>query len=78
LNPYTTLFRSYVVPSYDVVNLRAGYEYNDAWAVTLFVENLLGKKYYTGTQEDFGLSGFRLKPHPRIFGANISYSFGGI
>jgi len=68
----------YVAPSYDVVNLRAGYEHNESWALTLFVENLLDKKYYTGTQEDFGLSGFRLRPHPRIFGANISYSFGGI
>ena len=33
---------------------------------------------YTGTQENFGLSGIRLRPHPRFFGGSVSYSFGGI
>ncbi len=68
----------YVAPSYNVVNLRAGYEYSEGLSVTLFIENLFEEDYYTGTQEDFGLSGFRLRPHPRIYGANVSYSFGGI
>ena len=68
----------YVAPSYEVVNLRAGYEHNESWAVSFFIQNLFDEEYYTGTGEDFGLSGFRLRPHPRIFGGNVSYSFGGI
>ena len=41
-----------------------------------YVENLTDEAYYTGTGENFGLSGFRLRPHPRIWGAKVSYKFG--
>ncbi len=44
-------------------------------AVTVYVQNVFGEDYYTGTQENFGLSGIRLKPHPRTFGANVSFKF---
>ncbi len=67
----------YRSPNYDVVNLRAGFEAGQ-WAFSAYVQNLFDKEYYTGTQENFGLSGIRLRPHPRTFGANVSYSFGGI
>ena len=67
----------YIAPSYEIVNLRAGYRLGNIEVVG-FVENLFDKEYFTGTQEDFGLSGFRLRPHPRIFGGSVSYSFGGI
>ncbi|NKB36968.1 MAG: TonB-dependent receptor [Gammaproteobacteria bacterium] len=58
------------VPSYDVVNLRAGIS-GDRWAVTAYVENVFDKNYYTGTQENFGLGGFRIRPHFRTAGINF-------
>lgn len=67
----------FLTPDYDVVNLRIGYEWN-SFAVNGFVENLFDKAYFTGTAEDFGVSGIRLRPHPRIIGGSVSYSFGGI
>jgi len=67
----------YVAPSYDVVNLRAGYEFGN-WRINGYVENLFDEEYYTSTQEDFGLSGFRLRPNPLTIGGSIGYRFGGI
>ena len=64
----------YKVPSFDVFNLRGGVEW-ERFAVTAYVQNVFGEDYYTGTQENFGLSGIRLKPHPRTFGANLSFKF---
>ncbi len=58
------------VPSYDVVNLRAGIS-GDRWAINLYIENLFDDHYYTGTQENFGLGGFRVRPHFREAGIKI-------
>jgi len=60
------------IPSYNVVNLRTGVSWDDRYSLNLYVENLFEEKYYTGTQENFGVSGVRLRPHPRIFGANLT------
>ena len=67
----------YLSPDYDLVNIRAGFDM-DAWNVNIYVQNVFDKAYYTGTQENFGLTGIRLRPHPRFFGGSVSYSFGGI
>lgn len=67
----------YLSPDYDLLNLRAGFEMG-AWSFNGFVENLTDEKYYTGTQENFGVSGIRLRPNPLTFGGSISYSYGGI
>lgn len=64
----------YRAPAFDVFNLRAGYD-TESWGVNVYVQNLFEEKYYTGTQENFGFSGIRLRPHPRIFGARLSYKF---
>lgn len=61
------------VPSFDVVNLRAGIR-GERWALTAYVENLFDEDYYTGTQENFGLGGFRLRPHFRVYGLNVTFS----
>ncbi len=58
------------VPSYDVVNLRAGIS-GDRWAINVYIENLFDDHYYTGTQENFGLGGFRVRPHFRVAGIKI-------
>ena len=68
-------FRS---PDYHLVNLRAGAIINESWEFNVYVNNVFDEEYFTGTGENFGLSGFRLRPHPRYFGGGVSYSFGGI
>ncbi|MFT5134273.1 MAG: iron complex outermembrane receptor protein [Gammaproteobacteria bacterium] len=67
----------YLSPDYDLLNIRAGFEMGD-FTISGFVENLTDEKYYTGTQENFGVSGIRLRPNPLTFGGSVSYSFGGI
>ncbi len=67
----------YLSPNYDLFNLRAGFIMG-SWSFSAFVENLTDEKYYTGTQENFGVSGIRLRPNPLTIGGNISYSYGGI
>ncbi|WP_446831488.1 TonB-dependent receptor [Candidatus Foliamicus sp.] len=64
-------------PEVDIFNLRAGLRLTDSWEVVAYVENLTDEAYFTGTGENFGFSGFRLRPHPRIWGAKVNYSFGG-
>ncbi|MEO0997303.1 MAG: TonB-dependent receptor [Pseudomonadota bacterium] len=64
-------FRS---PDYDLVNLRLGMD-TDNYSLGLYVENLTDEEYYTGTQENFGASGIRLKPHPRVIGASAEFRF---
>lgn len=61
------------VPAFDVVNLRAGIR-GERWALSAYVENLLDENYYTGTQENFGLGGYRLRPHFRVYGVNVTFS----
>lgn len=58
------------VPSYDVLNLRAGLS-NERWSINVYVENVFDKNYYTGTQENFGLGGFRVRPHFREAGIKL-------
>ncbi len=65
----------YRLPAFDVVSLRAGLEVNERLKFGLFVENLLAEAYYTSTGENFGLGGIRLRPHPRIIGANVGLKF---
>ncbi len=65
----------FLSPDFDVVNLRGGWE-ADKWGFQVYVQNLADEEYYTGTQENFGASGIRLRPHPRIIGANVNFNFG--
>ena len=58
------------VPGYGVVNLRGGIR-GERWSLTGYVENLFDKNYYTGTQENFGLGGFRVQPHFRTLGVDV-------
>ena len=64
----------FLSPDFDVFNLRGGWD-TDKWGFQVYVQNLFEEKYYTGTQENFGISGIRLRPHPRIFGANVFILF---
>ena len=66
----------YLSPDYSVINLRAGYDTENI-QVILYVQNLADEEYYTGTQENFGASGIRLRPHPRTVGISVGYMVGG-
>jgi len=63
-------------PEATVVNLRAGLHLSESWELLGYVENVTDEAYFTGTGENFGFSGFRLRPHPRIWGAKVNYRFG--
>lgn len=64
----------YRSPDYDIVNFRLGYDMEN-WQVNVYIQNLFDEHYYTGTQENFGASGIRLRPHPRVVGGSVSYRF---
>jgi len=65
----------YNVESYTVANLRVGIS-DPKWRVNAYIENLFEEDYYTGTSDNFGLAGIRLRPHPREFGVKFTYYFG--
>lgn len=61
-------------PDYDLWNVRAGFDMEN-WRIVGYIQNANEEEYYTGTQENFGVSGMRLRPHPRIIGGSVTYSF---
>ena len=64
----------YNIPSHTVVNFRAGIS-NPKWRLNFYVENLFDKQYYTGTSDNFGLAGIRLRPHPLTASVKAAYIF---
>ena len=64
----------YLSPSYTVFNLRGGIDW-ERFGVVLYVQNAGDEEYYTGTQENFGVSGIRLRPHPRVVGGAVNFNF---
>ena len=67
----------YLSPDYDLLHLRAGFSWNN-WDFSVYGQNVTDEEYYTGTQENFGASGIRLRPHPLTWGVSIGYRFGDI
>ncbi|MFO1466192.1 MAG: TonB-dependent receptor [Steroidobacteraceae bacterium] len=64
----------YKVPAFDVFNLRGGVDLEHL-SFNVYVLNLTGEDYYTGSYQKFGLSGIRLRPNPRTIGASITMRF---
>lgn len=64
----------YRSPGFTVVNLRFGVE-NEQWGVDAFAENLFEEDYFTSSNDNFGLSGMRVRPHPRILGVRGRVKF---
>ncbi|MGI9248821.1 MAG: TonB-dependent receptor, partial [Woeseiaceae bacterium] len=62
----------YEVPSYDVANLSGGVS-NENFRITAHIKNLFDEQYYTGTADNFGAAGMRLKPHFRTYGIKFTY-----
>lgn len=65
----------YVIPSFNVVNIRLGVN-GDNFSISGYVENLFEENYYTGTSDNFGLGGIRIRPHPRIWGVRLTIKSG--
>lgn len=64
----------YLSPDYDVINVRVGFD-AERYSVSAYIQNVGDEEYYTGTQENFGVSGIRLRPHPRIMGLSATLRF---
>jgi len=64
----------YLSPDYSITNLRGGINW-ERFGVAVYVQNAFDEEYYTGTQENFGISGIRLRPHPRVIGGSVNFNF---
>ena len=64
----------YQIGAFNVVNLRLGLSWGPVLLIG-YVENIGGQDYYTDTQDNFGLSGIRVHPHPREYGLKLSALF---
>ena len=62
----------YQIDDYQVVNLSAGLE-GEQFRVSAFVKNAFEEDYYTGTSDNFGAAGIRIRPHHREFGVKFTY-----
>ncbi len=62
------------VPSYDVVNLRAGVE-NDTYSVVAYIENALDEEYYTNAYQKAFMSGLFIEPSFQTYGVRVKYNF---
>lgn len=62
------------VPSYDVVNLRAGIEH-DRYSVVAYVENALDEDYYTNAYQKAFMSGLFIEPSYQTYGVRLTYRF---
>lgn len=64
----------YHVPSFDVVNLRAGMTRGN-YSISAYVNNLMEENYYSGTFDDLFASGVHVRTHPREAGIRFSIAF---
>lgn len=62
----------YQIDSYEVVNFSAGFE-GEQFRVAAFIKNAFEEDYYTGTADNFGVAGIRLRPHHRELGVKFTY-----
>ena len=62
----------FVVPSFDVLSLRAGVQVN-SWRFIAYAENVLDDEYFTGARYGFRLNGVNVRPHPRQVGLKATF-----
>jgi iron complex outermembrane recepter protein len=70
--------RYMMVDGYGLVNLRAGYRWNDGWSLFVWSRNLLDKQYYEFLTAQPGNSGLivGLPGDPRTFGVTLRMAVG--
>lgn len=64
----------WVVPSYDIFNLRAGLEHEN-YTVALYVENLFDDTYFTNAYQKAFMSGLHIEPGVQRYGLRVRYNF---
>lgn len=64
----------WVVPEFDVVNLRLGIEHEN-YTVTLYVENLLDDTYFTNAYQKAFSGGLHIEPGVQRYGIRARYNF---
>ena len=62
------------VPSYNVVNLRAGIS-NDHYSLTLYLENAFDEEYFTNAYQKAFAGGLHIEPGVQRFGLRARYNF---
>ncbi|GAB5413654.1 MAG: TonB-dependent receptor [Congregibacter sp.] len=64
----------WVVPSYEVVNLRLGVEH-EKYTVALYVENLFDETYFTNAYQKAFTGGLHIEPGVQRYGLRVRYNF---
>jgi iron complex outermembrane receptor protein len=64
----------WVVPSYDIVNLRAGVE-GEKYTVAFYVENLFDDTYFTNAYQKAFSGGLHIEPGVQRYGLRARYNF---
>lgn len=64
----------WVVPSYDIFNLRAGIEHEN-YTIALYVENLFDDTYFTNAYQKAFMSGLHIEPGVQRYGLRARYNF---
>ena len=64
----------WVVPSFDVFNLRVGVEH-ERYTLTLYVENLFDETYFTNAYQKAFTGGLHIEPGVQRFGVRARYRF---
>lgn len=62
------------VPSYDVVNLRAGLEH-ERYTVALYLENALDETYFTNAYQKAFSGGLHIEPGVQRYGVRVRFNF---
>lgn len=63
------------VPSYNHVNLRAGFS-SEQYSVTAYVDNLFDEEYYTNAYQKAFLGGLHVEPSTQTIGINVTIRTG--
>jgi outer membrane receptor protein involved in Fe transport len=67
--------RTYTIPGYSLVDVRAGARFNDGqWSVTLFGKNVFNKYYVTNIFTDYDTIA-RFAGQPATYGVTFAFKF---
>ncbi|EED31724.1 TonB-dependent receptor [gamma proteobacterium NOR5-3] len=64
----------WVVPAYDIVNIRAGIEHEN-YTVAFYVENALDDTYFTNSYQKAFMGGLHIEPGVQRYGLRARYNF---
>lgn len=71
-DPFSLPKYPYQIDDYSVVNFSAGLT-GKRFRILAYIKNAFDEQYYTGTADNFGAAGIRLRPHFRVYGIKFTY-----